>query len=199
MPLSGTVRKFRWATQHVDSPQPKYTKSSQFKLSQIQKFPGKYEEMHFIRVVARCVNGTFARQWRVFHHQISCFPGAAPVIIKYYVTETSRKVSENEPLTTVLPCQKGTLRVSGRAKFPRGDSSYHTRPRPAYQELLRASARVERHIESSWRARAARHYRTCYAGTRELAQTGAPAGFFQKIYFIYIISPKSLIHNLSET
>ena len=45
------------------------SESSQFALSVIQKFPGKYDEIHFIRVVAHCVNGTFARQWHTFHHE----------------------------------------------------------------------------------------------------------------------------------
>ena len=104
------IRCANFDVQHSmpDSPRPKYAKSSPFALSEIQKLPGKNGEIHFITVLS-----LFARQWHVFHHQISCFPGAAPVIIKYYVTETSSKVSENEPLTTVLPCQKGTLRVKG--------------------------------------------------------------------------------------
>ncbi len=59
-----------------DSPRPKYTKSSLFALSEIQKLPGKNGEIHFITVLS-----LFARQWHVFHHQISCFPRAAPVII----------------------------------------------------------------------------------------------------------------------
>ena len=54
-----------------DSPRPKYAKSSLFALSEIQKLPGKNGEIHFITVLSLFV----------FHHQISYFPGAAPVII----------------------------------------------------------------------------------------------------------------------
>ena len=72
------IRCANFDVQHSmpDSPRPKYTKSSLFALSEIQKLPGKNGEIHFITVLS-----LFARQWHVFHHQISCFPGAAPVII----------------------------------------------------------------------------------------------------------------------
>ena len=49
-----------------------------------------------------------------------------------------QKTSLSQPF---FPAKKGRYAWKVRAQFPRGDSSYHTRPRPAYQELPRASAR----------------------------------------------------------
>ena len=147
MPLSETVRKFRRATQHVDSPRPKYTKSSQFKLSQIQKFPGKYEEILFFRLPARCVNVTFARQWYTFHYENEL---PSLTCSHYHMSrKLPGKLQETILSQPFFSSNKGRYACHIRRSFPKGDSSYHTRPRPAYQELLRASARVQRHIESS--------------------------------------------------
>ena len=67
------IRCANFDVQHSmpDSPRRKYAKSSLFALSEIQKLPGKNREIHFITVLSLFV----------FHHQISYFPGAAPVII----------------------------------------------------------------------------------------------------------------------
>ena len=50
---------------HHDQSIPNLVSSHLF---EVQKFPGKCEEIHFMISPARYVNGTFARQWHTFHH-----------------------------------------------------------------------------------------------------------------------------------
>ena len=51
---------------HHDQSIPNLVSSHLF---EVQKFPGKCEEIHFMIPPARYVNGTFARQWHTFHHE----------------------------------------------------------------------------------------------------------------------------------
>ena len=74
--------------------------------------------------------------------------------------------------------KKGRYACHIGVQYPRGDSSYHTRPRSAYHELSRASARVQENWVILKSARSAHTTEHATHGTRELAQTGAPAGFF---------------------
>ena len=177
---SETVRKFRRATRQVDSPRPKYTKSSQFKFSQIQKVPGKYEEILFFRLPARCVNGTFARQWSRFTMKMNCCSRHAEFTLSY-AAENSWKVSGNEFLTYVLPYIDGTLRVSHWSTVSRRGFFL---PHKTTLCLPRTFARQRPSTRQNWvilkSARSAHTTEHATHGTRELAQTGAPAGFFKK-------------------
>ena len=145
-----------------DSPRQKYAKSSLFALSEIQKFPGKYEEILFFRLPARCVNGTFARQWSRFTMKMNCCSRHAEFTLSY-VAETFRNASGNDRLAIVLPFKQGTLRVTMEDRFPEGilltthDHALLTKNfcalAPEYKGTLS-------HLEE--RAQRA-HYRTCYA------------------------------------
>ena len=109
------IRLANFDVQHSmpDSPRPKYAKSSLFALSEIQKHPEKNGEIHFITVLS-----LFARQWHVFHHQISCFPGAAPVIICHGDFQESfrKRASHNR---SSLPKRDAT-REKFELSFPEG-------------------------------------------------------------------------------
>ena len=135
-----------------DSPRPKYTKSSLSALSEIQKLPGKNGETHFITVLS-----LFARQCHdvVFH--------------------------QNEILTTVLPYQKGTLRVSHWSSVSQRGFFL---PHKTTLCLPRTFARQRPSTRQNWvilkSARSAHTTEHATHGTRELAQTGAPAGFYDK-------------------
>ena len=119
-------------------------------LFEVQKFPGKCEEIHFMIPPARCVNGTSARQWHTFHHENQLPSLTCSHYPDYHMSrKLPGKLQETILSQPFFSSNKGRYECHIRRSFPKGDSSYHTRPRPAYQELLRASARVERHIESS--------------------------------------------------
>ena len=104
---------------------------------------------------------TFARQWYTFHYEnelpsLTCSHYRMP-------RKLPGKLQETILSQPFFSSNKGRYACHIRRSFPKGESSYHTRPRPAYQELLRASARVQNtmsHLEE--RAQRA-HYRTCYA------------------------------------
>ena len=129
---------------HHDQSIPNLVSSHLF---EVQKFPGKSEEIHFMIPPARYVNGTFARQWHTFHHE-NQLPSLT--CSHYHMSrKLPGKLQETILSQPFFSSNKGRYACHIRRSFPKGDSSYHTRPRPAYQELLRASARVERHIESS--------------------------------------------------
>ena len=116
-------------------------------LFEVQKFPGKCEEIHFMIPPARYVNGTFARQWHTFHYENELL---SLTCSHYHMSrKLPGKLHETILPQPFFPSNKGRYACHIRRSFPKGESSYHTRPRPAYQELLRASARVQRHIESS--------------------------------------------------
>ena len=113
---------------------------------------------------ARYVNGTFARQWYTFHHEnqlppLACFP----LMALSYDAETSRETILSQPF---FSSNKGRYACHIRRSFPKGDSSYHTRPRPAYQELPRASARAQNNKSILERRAERAHYRTCYCKAR---------------------------------
>ena len=59
--------------------------------------------------------------------------------------------------------KKGRYACHIVVQYPRGDSSYHARPRSAYQELSRASARVQNTMTRLEERAQRAHYRTCYA------------------------------------
>ena len=87
------------------------------------------------------------RQWHTFHHE-NQLPSLT--CSHYHMSrKLPGKLQETILSQPFFSSNKGRYACHIRRSFPKGDSSYHTRPRPAYQELLRASARVERHIETS--------------------------------------------------
>ena len=143
------------------SPRPKYTKSSLFALSEIQKFPGKYEEILFFRLPARCVNVTFARQWYTFHYgnelpSLTCS--------HYHMSrKLPGKLQETSLSQPFFPSNKGRYACKLGDRFPKGilltthDHALLTKNfcalAPEYKGTLS-------HLEE--RAQRA-HYRTCYA------------------------------------
>ena len=86
-----------------DSLRPKYTKASQFALSEIQKLPGKNEEI-ILSEYTLCKH-----DFRAAMPHVSPLNNLLPLS---YAAENSWKVSGNEFLTYVLPYIYGTLRVS---------------------------------------------------------------------------------------
>ena len=150
-----------------DSPRRKYAKSRLFALSEIQKLPGKNREIHFITVLSLFV----------FHHQISYFPGAAPVIICHGDFQESfrKRASHNR---SSLPKRDAT-RVTLGDRFPKG-SLHTTHGHALLTKNFRALAPVKTNKSFLKSARSAHTTEYATHGTRELAQTGAPAGFFIK-------------------
>ena len=86
-----------------------------------------------------------------------------------------QKTSLSQPF---FPAKKGRYAWKVGHQFPRGDSSYHTRPRPAYQELPRASAGVKINKSSLKSARSAHttELATCNAHAT-LRRPARPPGF----------------------
>ena len=89
-----------------------------------------------------------------------------------------RKTNLSQPF---FPAKKGRYACHIVVQYPRGDSSYHARPRSAYQELSRASARVQNTM-SRLEERAQRaHYRTCSAWHARTCADRRARRVFQKI------------------
>jgi len=57
-----------------------------------------------------------------------------------FAAEFSRKASGNDLSQPFFHAKSDATRAQVGGLYPRGDSSYQSRPRPAYQELPRVSA-----------------------------------------------------------
>ena len=110
--------------------------------------------LHYSTVTFRVAMPRVSPQNKLLSQSCSCYHMSRKLPGKF------RETSLSQPF---FPAKKGRYAWKIGVQYPRGDSSYHARPRSAYQELRRASARVQNtmsHLEE--RAQRA-HYRTCYA------------------------------------
>ena len=159
----------------------------------IQKLPGKYEEIHFIRTVARCIKLS-----RGFTMRMSCLSRPAPIIIcrgNFQESFTKRSFRNRSSLQI-----RDATRVTLGDRFPKGillttqDHALLTTnfrpPAPEYKTELS-------HLEE--RAQRA-HYRTCYAwhartcadrrARRVFARLGNFQEIFRKRYFTAALAAK---------
>ena len=166
------IRLANFDVQHSmpDSPRRKYAKSSLFALSEIQKLPGKNREIHFITVLS-----LFARQWHVFHHQISCFPRAAPVIICHgnFQESFGKRASHNRSSLPKRDATRERLELS----FPEG-ILLTTHDHALLTKNFRALAPVKTNKSSLKSARSAHttELATCNARAK-LRRPARPPGF----------------------
>ena len=126
--------------------------------------------IHFITVLL-----LFARQWHTFHYENELL---SLTCSHYHMSrKLPGKLHETILPQPFFPSNKGRYACHIRRSFPKGESSYHTRPRPAYQELLRASARVEgtlSHLEERAQRATIEHATLARANLRRPAR---PPGF----------------------
>ena len=100
---------------HHDQSIPNLVSSHLF---EVQKFPGKCEEIHFMIPPARYVNGTFARQWHTFHHgnqlpSLTCS--------HYHMSrKLPGKLQETSLSQPFFPSNKGRYACHIRRSFPEG-------------------------------------------------------------------------------
>ena len=165
------IRLANFDVQHSmpDSPRRKYAKSSLFTLSEIQKLPGKNREIHFITVLSLFV----------FHHQISYFPGAAPVIICHGDFQESfrKRASHNR---SSLP-KRDAMRERLELSFPEG-ILLTTHDHALLTKNFRALAPVKTNKSSLKSARSAHttELATCNARAK-LRRPARPPVFFKKM------------------
>ena len=92
-------------------------------------------------------------------------------------TTTSKKASENEPLTTVLPCQKGTLRVKGWSSVSRrGFLCTHDHALLTKNFRARALVKINKSFLKSARSAHTTELATCNAHAN-LRRPARPPGF----------------------
>ena len=121
-------------------------KFSQFALFVIQKFPGKYEEIHFIRIVARCVKLSRSNGTRFTVKMIRPSRPAPIIICRGNFQEIFRKRSSRNRSSLQI---RDATRVTMEERIPEG-IFLTTQDHALLTEDFRALARLsEKHIESS--------------------------------------------------